>query len=214
MRATCSLEIIFTPRRDRPSALGVRKSGKRPSRRTPGVWNSRPLRSSQPQGPEAPSGSHGEKHTGKIYPSRSPPSDRDELSTGAGRHADDRDDPAAPPGSAGDADWRLGAAGARPSRGSAGCNSAGHDHNGNKDKTRRRTPKSDRRAVGRPRTRLSTPVRKRSTGQPAPIMAGWHPPMYWRPAHRATNEKPRLRKQPGFSFENRVQAGWMMGSTV
>ena len=163
------------------------------------MWNSRPPRSSQPQGPEAQSGSHREKHTGKIYPSRSPPSDRDELSTGEGRHAGGRDDPAAPQGSAGDGDWRLGAAGGGPSRGSGSCNSVGHDHNGDKDRTRRRTPESDRRAVERPRTRHSAPVRKRSTGQPAPIMAGWLPPMSWRPANRATNEKPRLRKQPGFS---------------
>ena len=68
--------------------------------------------------------------------------------------------------------WPRGVVGDEIFRDSGGCNTAGLDHNGGRDKTRRRREESDTHVGERRWNRAWAPVSRGSAGQPAPIMAG------------------------------------------
>jgi len=114
---------------------------------------------------DARSDFHGEKQEGKIDPSRGRAAAGDTLAGG-------RDDRGALPDSAGDAGWLGGVADGEIFHGSGNCNNAGPGHSGDTDKTPCRREESGTPAGEKLRHEQPAPVRERSTGQPAPIMAG------------------------------------------
>ena len=119
----------------------------------------------QAQEPEAHSDSHREKNVGKIDPSRGR---ADALDTRAGG----RDDPHVPRGSVDGGDWLHGAAAGGIFHDSVRCSTADPDHNEGRDKTPPGRKESDTHVDDRQWNKPPAPVRKGSTGQPAPIMEG------------------------------------------
>ena len=148
---------------------GDRRSGRRPRRpalRRPVRGAARALgRPRRAQPSEARSGWHWKRNGGKLDPSRGR---ADALGTRAGG----RDDPHALRETVGGDDWPHGAAGGGIFHDIAGCNTAGRDHNGGRDKTPRRREESDTHAGEKLWNRPQAPVSRGSARQPAPIMAG------------------------------------------
>ena len=119
----------------------------------------------QAREPEAHSDSHRKKHAGKIDPSRGRAAARDIRAGG-------RDDPHVPRRSVDSGDWLPGAAAGGIFHDIVSCSTAGPDHNEGRDKTPPGRKESDTHVDERLWNTLSAPVRKGSTGQPAPIMEG------------------------------------------
>ena len=181
MKQVADLSDLFignhaSPRgKDLPSVPGVRRPDTRPSRPVP-QGGMRPVRGpgwalEWPRGahePEALSDSHREKQEGKIDLSR-------ELSIAGGTRVGAGDGRGAPRGRdfVDSGGWPRGAGDGGIFGGNGGCSNAGRGHSGGRDKTPRRKKESDTHTGERLWNKQLAPVSRGSTGQPAPIMAGW-----------------------------------------